>query len=174
MPGSIRFTLSILLTWSRVPANALVMRDSGNYLAVGGIMLSMIEKVERFIVYLLVILLLISIILGTAELARITVQQILSAPQFLVDVNKLFDSFALFIVIVVGLELLKSIKSYLILGSINPVFVVEVAIIALGNKLITLDLKEVQAPLLMGIATILFGLSATYFVLNKAAKDSAR
>jgi uncharacterized membrane protein (DUF373 family) len=69
---------------------------------------------------------------------------------------------------VIGLELLKSIKSYLEHGSINPAFVIEVAIIALGNKLITLNLKHTAPELLIGMAALLFGLSATYFVLKKS------
>ncbi|EIC30482.1 MULTISPECIES: phosphate-starvation-inducible PsiE family protein [Methylomicrobium] len=130
-------------------------------------MLSLIERIERGVVFILVILLLLSVILGTVELGRVLITKIITAPRFLVDVNTLFESFALFLVIVVGLELLKSIKSYLVQGSINPSFVIEVAIIALGNKLITLDFKEAHTELLLGMAVILFGLAAIYFVLKK-------
>jgi uncharacterized membrane protein (DUF373 family) len=131
-------------------------------------MLKIIERIEQCVVYTLVFLLLISVVLGTIELGRVILYEIVTAPRFLVEVNKLFESFALFLVIVVGLELLKSIKSYLVRGSINPAFVIEVAIIALGNKLITLDLKHTDYKLLIGMSAILFGLSVTYFVLKKA------
>ncbi|HYE36138.1 phosphate-starvation-inducible PsiE family protein [Methylocaldum sp.] len=131
-------------------------------------MLKAIDKIERYIVYLLVFLLLVSVILGTLELSRILIKNILDSPFFLVDINRLFESFGLFLILVIGLELLKSIKSYLVLGSINPAFVVEVAIIALGNKLITLDIKHVEPGLLIGIGAILLGLSATYLVLKRA------
>jgi len=133
-------------------------------------MLKLIEKIERGVVFVLVILLLLSVILGTVELGREILTKIIAAPRFLVDVNTLFESFALFLVIVVGLELLKSIKSYLLQGSINPSFVIEVAIIALGNKLITLNFKEVHPELLTGMAWILLGLAATYCVLKKSNK----
>lgn len=129
-------------------------------------MLKLIERIERGVVFILVILLLLSVILGTVELGRVLITKIITAPRFLVDVNTLFESFALFLIIVVGLELLKSIKSYLVQGSINPSFVIEVAIIALGNKLITLDFKETHSEQLMGMSGILLGLAATYFVLK--------
>jgi uncharacterized membrane protein (DUF373 family) len=131
-------------------------------------MLKIIERIERCVVFVLVFLLLIAVVLGTFELGRVLLIEIATAPRFLVEVNRLFESFALFLVIVIGLELLKSIKSYLEQGSINPSFVIEVAIIALGNKLITLDLKHVAPELLMGMAAIFFGLAATYFVLKKS------
>ncbi|MBP1150312.1 phosphate-starvation-inducible PsiE family protein [Methylocaldum sp. 14B] len=127
-----------------------------------------IDSAEKYIVYVLVFLLLISVILGTLELSRVVIKNIIESSFFLVDINRLFESFSLFLILVIGLELLKSIKSYLVQGSINPAFVVEVAIIALGNKLITLDLKHAEPGLLIGIGAILLGLSATYLVLKKA------
>lgn len=136
-------------------------------------MLNLIERVERYVVYLLVCLLLISVVLGTLALSWVILSGIYKAPLLLIDVNTLFDYFALFLVVVVGLELLKSIKSYLIRGSINPAFVIEVAIIALGNKLITLDLKHTPIELLFGIAAILLGLSVTYFVLKRSSDNES-
>jgi uncharacterized membrane protein (DUF373 family) len=132
-------------------------------------MLKIIERIERGVVFVLVFFLLIAVVLGTCELGRVFLIEILAAPRFLMEVNRLFDFFALFLVIVIGLELLKSIKSYLEQGSINPSFVIEVAIIALGNKLITLDLKHADPNLLIGMAAIFFGLAATYFVLKKSS-----
>jgi uncharacterized membrane protein (DUF373 family) len=133
--------------------------------------LKIIDRVERYVVYILVLMLLVSVVLGTLELSRILLRNILDAPLFLVDIDRLFESFGFFLILVIGLELLKSIKSYLVQGSINPAFVVEVAIIALGNKLITLDIKLAEPGLLIGVGIMLLGLSATYLALKKANKS---
>jgi uncharacterized membrane protein (DUF373 family) len=130
-------------------------------------LLKIIERVERVIVFYLVILLLISLLLGTLELSRVVLKGILNSPVFLIESDTLFKSFGLFLVIVIGLELLKSIKSYLVHGTINPAFVVEVAIIALGNKLITMDITHTAPGILIGIGVLLFGLSALYLILKK-------
>lgn len=129
--------------------------------------LQIIEWVERAIVFFLVILLLISLVLGTIDLSLVVLKGIFDSPIFLIRSDTLFKTFGLFLVIVIGLELLKSIKSYLIYGTINPAFVVEVAIIALGNKLITMDITHSKPGILIGIGVILFGLSALYFILKK-------
>ncbi len=92
---------------------------------------------------------------------------ILGSPVFLITSDVLFQSFGMFLVIVIGLELLKSIKSYLVYGTINPAFVVEVAIIALGNKLITIDITHLEPGILVGIGVILLGLSVLYLILKK-------
>jgi uncharacterized membrane protein (DUF373 family) len=128
--------------------------------------LKIIEKLENLIVYSLVILLLASLVLGTVNLGRVVLEGIFEPPIFLVESDTLFQSFGLFLIIVIGLELLKSIKSYLLFGAINPAFVIEVAIIALGNKLITLDMTHVAPGVLTGIGIVLIGLSALYLVLK--------
>ena len=132
-------------------------------------LLKIIERVEKFIVFYLVVLLLISLFLGTVELGQMILKEILDSPGFLIESDKLFQSFGRFLVIVIGLELLKSIKSYLVQGIINPVFVLEVAIIALGNKLITMDITHIVPGTLVGMGVIFFGLSALYLILKKTA-----
>jgi uncharacterized membrane protein (DUF373 family) len=130
-------------------------------------MLKKIERIEAIIVYFLVFLLLFSLILGSLNLGLIVLRGIIKSPIFLIDSNTLFQSFGHFLTIVIGLELLKSIKSYLVLGAIDPLFVVEVAIIALGNKLITMDITHIDPNLLIGIGVIIIGLSALYLSLKK-------
>jgi uncharacterized membrane protein (DUF373 family) len=119
-------------------------------------------------------MLLVSVVLGTLELSRILLKNILDARFFLVDIDRLFESFSFFLILIIGLELLKSMKSYLVQGSINPAFVVEVAIIALGNKLITMNLKLAEPGVLIGVGIMLMGLSVTYLALknpNKSVND---
>jgi hypothetical protein len=52
---------------------------------------------------------------------------------------------------------------------INFSFVIEVAIIALGNNIDNAELRR-RPDLLIGMTAILFGLSATYFVLKKSGR----
>ncbi len=54
---------------------------------------------------------------------------------------------------------------------IKPEIVVEVAVIALCNKIITLDLKHTDSIVLLGIASLLVGLSVSYFVLRFRTVD---
>jgi len=49
---------------------------------------------------------------------------------------------------------------------IKPEMVVEVAVIALCNKIITLDIKHTTGDVLLGVAAMLVGLSVGYFVLR--------
>ena len=132
-------------------------------------MLKWVERIERFVVGVLIVLLLMAVIMGTINLGSVVATEIIEPPYLQIEVSRLFEMFSLFLIIVVGLELLRSVKSYLAHGDIKPEIVVEAAIIAIGNKLITLDITQVAPEMLLGLAAILLGLAAIYFILRRTA-----
>jgi len=135
-------------------------------------MLKIVDSIEKIIIRVLIILLLLAIILGTIELARVLILEIFAPPFLLLDIPKLFEGFGLVLVILIGMELLKSMKMFLAEDKIKPELFVEVALIALCNKVITLDAKHTGGDVLLGIAVLLIGLAAVYFVLRfHAAHD---
>jgi len=136
-------------------------------------MIKIVSWVEGVIVRVLIWLMLLAVSLGTIELGRVLIMSILSPPMFLLDISKLFDAFGLFLVILIGLELLKSMQFFLSEKRIKPEMVIEVAIIAVCNKVITLDLKHTGADMLLGMAALLIGLSAGYFILQRRAAEVA-
>lgn len=89
----------------------------------------------------------------------------------MLDISKVFESFGLVLVILIGMELLKSMKMFLVDDKIKPELVVEIAIIALCNKVVTLDTKHIAGDILLGMAALLVGLSVGYFVLRFRAAD---
>jgi uncharacterized membrane protein (DUF373 family) len=136
-------------------------------------MLRFVSLAEQLIVRVLMALLLVAIILGTFALGRVLVLEILEPPLLLLDVGKLFEAFGLFVVVLIGLELLKSMALFVIEERVEPRLVVEVAIIALCNKVITLDLAHTAGLSLVGIAAIFVGLAATYFVVQRSDRAVA-
>jgi uncharacterized membrane protein (DUF373 family) len=136
-------------------------------------MLKIVDSIERIIVRVLIILLLAGIVLGTIELARVLVLEVFAPPFLLLDISRLFEGFGLVLVILIGMELLKSMKMFLAEDKIKPELFVEVALIALCNKVITLDAKHTGGDVLLGVAALFVGLAAVYFVLRfHAARDN--
>ena len=129
-------------------------------------MLKIVETVERYIIRALTILMLLAITFGTIELGRVLIIEIIEPPAFVLDISKLFEGFGLVLVILIGVELLKVMKMFLTEDKIKPEMVVEVAVIALCNKIITLDTKHTTGDVLLGLAALLIGLSFGYFVLR--------
>ena len=131
------------------------------------VMLKAVGWIEKFIVQVLVVLLLITIVMGTLELGSTVVAEVVEPPYFQIETSRLFEMFSIFLIVLVGLELLRSVKSYFVHGEIKPEIVVQAAIIAVGNKLITLDIKHISSELLIGLSAVLLGLAVLYYVLRK-------
>ena len=134
-------------------------------------MLHIVERIEKLIIRALIILLLLAMVLGTIELGRVTILEVFAPPFLLLDISKIFEGFGLALVILIGLELLKVLKLFLLEDKIKPEIVVEIAVIALCNKIITLDIKHTSGDVLLGIAALLVGLSVGYFVLRFRASN---
>ena len=131
-------------------------------------MLKGVDAIEKLVVRVLVILLLTCVVMGTLGLGTMVVQEAIDPPYLSIEIGRLFEMFSLFLVVLVGIELLRAVKGYLIHGDIKPEIVIEAAIIAVGNKLITLDIKHVAPEMLLGLAAILIGLAAVYFILRRS------
>lgn len=129
-------------------------------------MLHIVETIEKLIIRALVILLLLAMVLGTFELGRVTILEVFAPPFLLLDISKVFEGFGLALVILIGLELLRVLKVFLVEDKIKPEIIVEITVIALCNKIITLDTKHTSGDVLLGIAAILVGLSIGYFVFR--------
>ncbi len=61
---------------------------------------------------------------------------------------------------------------FLVEDKIKPELVVGIAVIALCNKIITLDTKHISGDAMLGIAAILVGLSVAYFVFRRRAMNT--
>ena len=129
-------------------------------------MLNIVEQIEKLIIRGLIILLLLAMVLGTIELGRVMILEVFAPPFLLLDISKVFEGFGLALVILIGLELLRVLKLFLVEDKIKPEIIVEIAVIALCNKIITLDTKHTSGVVLLGIAAILVGLSIGYFVFR--------
>ena len=69
--------------------------------------------------------------------------------------------------ILIGLELLHTIKTYLTENSVHVEIVLVVAMIAMARKFIVLELKALPPLTLLGMASILIALAGSYFLIKK-------
>jgi uncharacterized membrane protein (DUF373 family) len=130
-----------------------------------------LKKFERVIVIGLLGLMVFVILLGTAELVVILFEQLLMPPRFLLDINEMLTVFGFFLMILIGLELIETIKMYLSDESIHVEIIFLVAIIAMTRKVIILDVKSLEPLALVGIAAIIIALSVGYYLLKKTMTD---
>ena len=126
-----------------------------------------LEKIERLLVLSLLIMMVSIVILSTVELGWIIIKDIITPPMFLLDINELLDIFGMFLLVLIGIELLETVKMYLSSKTVHVEVVFTVAMIAIARKVIILDIKEVSSLTLIGIGVIILALSTGYFLLAR-------
>ena len=137
-------------------------------------MTAVLKFFEKLIVFALVGMMALVVALATIELGWIIVKDIITPPIFLLDSNELLDIFGLFLLVLVGIELLDTIKTYLAKRELHTEVVLLVAMIAVARKVIILDEAKLSAPMLLGIAAIIVALGISYYLLKLSHTNSAR
>jgi uncharacterized membrane protein (DUF373 family) len=130
-------------------------------------MLKLFRNFETVIITFLVILMMIVVGLSALELAVMLWQQVISPPNLLLNLPELLEVLGFFMMVLIGLELLETIKNYLTQHALHVEVVILVAMIAIARKVIILDMKEISAASMAGIALLLISLSASYFLVKK-------
>jgi len=134
-------------------------------------LLPYIEKFERVIINTLLILMASVVVLSTIELAWILVMDVLTPPVFLLEIHEMLEIFGLFLLVLIGIELLHSIKIYIVRREFHLETVLTVAMIAVARKIIVLEPKELPEGAILGIATLVLALALGYYVMRRSRKE---
>jgi uncharacterized membrane protein (DUF373 family) len=124
----------------------------------------------RGIILALIVMMMLAVFLSTIDLLFILIAEILKAPKYLLGVDNLLEIFGFFMMILIGLELLESIRAYLSDESLHVEVVFLVAMIAIARKVIILELKDLEPLVLIGIASIILALALGYYFVKKAIR----
>ncbi len=138
-------------------------------------MLKLFKQYERLMIQILMVMMAIAIGLGTLDLGWEIFLHIMTPPIPLIDAEQLLDIFGLFMLVIIGIELLETImKTYLIKGKPHFEVVLSVAIIAIARKVIILDLKEIDSISLFGIASIIISLTIGYYFMHRSHSEDKK
>mgnify|MGYP001812407010 CR=1 FL=1 len=129
-----------------------------------------LRRFEHYVVTGLLGMMALVVFLATVELAVVIVERMLSGKphMLLLDISDMLEIFGFFMMILIGLELIETIKIYLVEESIHVEIICLVALVAIARKVIILDLYKLPPVTLLGIAAIILALSVGYFFLKKA------
>lgn len=130
-------------------------------------MVKLLAVFERVIISALIVLMALIILLATIDLAWVIVEGLLQPPWFRFPAAELLDTFGAFLLVLVGIELLDTIRAYLSEHVVHAEIVFMAAIIAVARKVITLDIKDLSPTTLLGIAAIILALSAGHYLLKQ-------
>ena len=134
-------------------------------------MIDFLSKFERAVLGALILMLTLVVFLSVVELGWILIQDIITPPVFILEIQQLLKLFGVFLLVLIGIELLETVKKYYTKGRVELDSVIAIALIALSRKIITIDPKEYDPLTLVGMAAIILALVAGYYVIKKTCRD---
>lgn len=126
-----------------------------------------LKKFERWIITSLILMMVLVVFVTTIELGWIIIKHLKAPPVFFLAISELLDIFGFFLLVLIGIELLETIKAYLVENVIHVEVVLEVAVIAIARKVIILDLEKYDGLTLIGTAALIAAVAAALFSLKR-------
>jgi len=103
---------------------------------------------------------------ASVNLVWVFVSDLLSPPFDFLTVADLLDVFGSFLIVLIGLELLETVKVYATTRRIHVEAVLLVAMIAVLRKVITLDIKDLPPTTLLAIGALIIALASAYWLVR--------
>jgi uncharacterized membrane protein (DUF373 family) len=125
---------------------------------------AVLTKVQKLTVLTLAGMLVVVMVLSTIHLGVLIGQEIWKPPRFLIPVQGLLEVFGYFLLVLIGVELIETLKAYVKKDAIHIRVVLEVALIAMARKVIIEEPNNVPSLTLFGIAALILALGvASHF-----------
>jgi uncharacterized membrane protein (DUF373 family) len=131
-------------------------------------MAAFLKRFEQAIVVLLITMMAVVVLVATFELAWLIYKDLSTPPILLIEIDGLLQIFGFFLLILIGVELLETIKAYLAEHVIHVEIVLEVALIAIARKVIILDLGDYTGVTVLAIAALIVSLALAYYLEKRS------
>ena len=133
---------------------------------------AIILGINKNVIRVLIGLMSLTLILSSLHLMTLEYQKIQAHPFTLVDVSTLFEVFNFILIIAIGYELIRSLLLIISSDTFPTLPIIQIALIAVSNKIITLDTKQTDSYTLIGLALLIAALAIAHFLLKyeKVAK----
>ncbi len=134
-------------------------------------MLKILDRVRKYIAIALLGLMAIIVVSATLEVAYEIAVNMFEPPGFFIGVQDLFGVFGLFLMVLIGLELMTSIQMYLDHNSIHAELMLLVAITAITRKIVILDARQIDPMIMFGIGAVIIALALGYYLVRRSSDE---
>ena len=123
---------------------------------------------EQVVVVGLLAMMMIVVLMTTIELGALIVEDVIKARGIVLDSADILSLFSFFLLILIGLEVIETIKMYLDEHLVHVEVVFLVAMIAVARKVIVLDAGKYEPMTLIGVSALILSLSLGYYLIKKS------
>jgi uncharacterized membrane protein (DUF373 family) len=127
-------------------------------------MKNILDWFERIVVYILIVLMMVIVLVALTGFIFLIIRDVTRQPASILSIDELLGFFGYVLLVLIGVELLDTIRAYLLEHVVHVEVVLEVALIAVARKIIILDLKDVPSATLFGIAALVAALAVAFYL----------
>jgi uncharacterized membrane protein (DUF373 family) len=134
-----------------------------------------LDKIQKIIVVVLTWTMAVAVILATIDLIYNLALYLISPPYAVLETDELLSTFGNILLVIMGVELLETFKTYKIEHNVNAQMVLLVALTAMARKVVILELNSTSGnENLLGVAAVIIALSAGYYLVKKGKSDEEK
>ena len=111
----------------------------------------------------------VTLLLAFIDITHVIYTKIMAPPAFIVDAQGLMELFSLILILLIGLELIETVKAYLEEGAVHVELVLLVGIIAIARKVVVWDFEKHSHVELYSLAAMVLALAVSYFLVKHNA-----
>jgi uncharacterized membrane protein (DUF373 family) len=136
-------------------------------------MLDLVKKLEHGVTLVLIAMLSMVVALATLELGVTIVKDVVAPPILFPGIEKLLELFGKVLLVLIGIELLETMRAFASERVVRAEIVLAVALIALARKIIILEPEHVSTFSMVGLAALVAAIAFAYLVVVRGGRPRA-
>ena len=104
--------------------------------------------------------------LALMDIVYVIYLKIMAPPAFVVDAEGLMELFSLILILLIGVELIESIKGYLDEHVVHVELILLIAIIAIARKVVIWDFEKHSHAELYSLSAMILALGVSYYLVK--------
>lgn len=125
-------------------------------------MIGWVKRLERWVALVLCGMLCLIVVLATVELGVVLVRDIATPPVLFPGIDKLLDLFGQVLLVVMGIELVETMRVFATEGVARVDVVISVAAVALARRVVVMEPGRVSTGTFFAVAALFAALAIAY------------
>lgn len=131
-------------------------------------MYDILKMLGKIMIWAILLLLSVILVFAFVDLIYETYLKVVEPPFLVINSKSLIELFSLCLILIIGLELIETVKAFLKEEIVHVELVILVAIIAIARKVIVWDFDKYSNMHLLSLAAMLLALATTYFLIKRS------
>lgn len=135
--------------------------------------MQLVRRFESIINIVLLVLICFLVLVSTLQLGEKIVAAALAPPMLRFETTDLLDIFGSFLLVLIGVELMHTVKIYLTDKRVHVEVILAVGIVAVARKVLIIEHKQIDGTTILGIAALILALSVSYYLVRLSHSKSS-